>query len=60
MLIRKDLWCDVPFREGGMLDVDWDFYRRAVARGERVLLMLGVYLYHWYRGGDREDVTHLK
>ena len=59
ILLRKDLWAEAPFKESGLLGVDWDFYRRVVQRGERVLLMTGVYLYHWYRGGKADSVAHL-
>ncbi len=49
MVVRKDLWLEVPFKSTGFYGVDWLFFQR-VARRESVLQMIGVYLYHWYRG----------
>lgn len=60
ILVRKDLWQEVPFQEQGMLGVDWDFFRRVAQRGERILQMQGLYLYHWYRGGNAADIRHLQ
>jgi len=52
ILVRKSLWAELGgFAAVGMLEVDWDFFRRAAGHGERILRMDGVYLYHWYRGG---------
>ena len=34
-----------------MLGVDWGFFVKVSAAGEKIYQMLGVYLYHWYRGG---------
>lgn len=60
ILVRKDLWQQVPFREQGILGVDWDFYRRVQALNEPILLMQGIYLYHWYRGGKKRSTQHLQ
>lgn len=60
ILLRKDLWGEIPFHETGMLNVDWEFFSRAVKRGETILQMMGVYLYHWYRGGNGADTRHLR
>ena len=60
MLIRKSTWKRVgKFAEVGMIRVDKDYHYRAYAIGERVLQMKGVYLYHWYRGGNIGDYDHL-
>jgi hypothetical protein len=60
ILLRKDLWKLVHFKEQGILGVDWDFYRRVQSRNEPILLMQGVYLYHWYRGGNQKSTKHLR
>lgn len=59
ILIRKSTWKTVGgFLEEGVLGVDNDLHRRAHEHGEKVYLMKGVFLYHWYRGGNRADKTH--
>jgi len=60
ILVRKDLWSEVRFKETGILAVDNDFFKRAVRMGETILQLQGIYLYHWYRGGNSSDISHLK
>jgi hypothetical protein len=60
ILVRKDLWQAVgEFQGQGMLGVDWAFFTTVAKRGEPIYQMMGVYLYHWYRGGtgDRSHLT---
>lgn len=60
ILVRKDAWAKAGgFKESGMLGVDWAFFESAKKAGVRVGLMPGVYLYHWYRGGNQADTSHL-
>jgi len=60
ILIRKKTWKRLGgFKEVGQLGVDNDLHRRAKAKGEKVYLMKGVYLYHWYRGGDRNNKSNI-
>jgi glycosyltransferase involved in cell wall biosynthesis len=60
-LLKKSLWKKVGgFPETGMLGVDNEIHRRVAATGEAVMLMRGVYVYHWYRGGKKEEKSHLK
>lgn len=60
MLIRKSTWKKVGgFLEDGMLGVDNDFHNKCIANDEKLYLMKGVYVYHWYRGGGN-DKSHLK
>jgi GT2 family glycosyltransferase len=60
ILIRKSTWKNIgKFAEVGMIKVDNDYHRRAYLAGETVLQMKGVYLYHWYRGGDFTQRDHL-
>jgi len=61
ILIRKSTWKKAGgFPESGMLGIDNSIHRSVAATGEKVLLMNGVYLYHWYRGGNVRDKKHLE
>lgn len=60
MLISRKAWTEVGgFKETGMLGVDNDMHRRMRDHGFKVYMMNGVYVYHWYRGGNRQDTSHL-
>ncbi|HWB64866.1 MAG TPA: hypothetical protein VG603_15220 [Chitinophagales bacterium] len=60
ILIRKSTWLNLGgFEEKGMLGIDTDIHRKAKAKGEKLYLMKGVYIYHWYRGGHAANKTHL-
>jgi GT2 family glycosyltransferase len=53
MLISKKVWSDIGgFKEDDMLGVDNEFYFKALSQNKIIYRMNGVYLYHWYRGGD--------
>lgn len=60
LLIKKSLWKKIggaaPY---GMLGVDNDIHKHIRAVGSRLYLMKGLYLYHWYRGGNKNDTHHL-
>lgn len=61
MLLNKKAWFNSDrFKEGGMLGIDNSIHRSIKNSGGKVGLMLGVYLFHWYRGGDRKNSSHLK
>ena len=61
ILVRKDLWEKVGgFKTDGMLGVDWNFYSRVRKAGEKIYLMPGVYLYHWYRDNHPTEISHLQ
>lgn len=60
MLIRKDLWKELGGFKDGMLSVDNDFHRKCIDAGKPVYLMIGVYIYHWYRWPNYGNVSHLK
>jgi len=63
ILIKKSLWKELGKLEvKGMLGVDNEIHQRIRIIGERLYLMKGVYLYHWYKGsGETERNTdHLK
>lgn len=60
LCIKKSLWTKIGgAKEAGMLGIDNNLHRRIRNAGERLWLAKGLYLYHWYRGGDRNDTTHL-
>ena len=60
ILIRKDIWQDIGgFKEDGMLGIDSDLHWRCMDHAQKVYLMRGVYLYHWYRNNNRTDKKHL-
>lgn len=60
ILIRKSTWKKLGgFKETGMLGIDNDIHWKAMDKKEKVYLMKGVYLYHWYRGGDMNNKQHL-
>jgi hypothetical protein len=60
MLVQKRTWLRVRFRGEGMVGVDNRFYNDCKSIDIEMRLMLGVYLYHWYRNGNKSDKTHLK
>ena len=59
--IKKSLWKELGgVAEGGMLGIDNDLHNRIKAGGHRLYIAPGLYLYHWYRGGNRRYTLHLK
>lgn len=59
IMIKKSLWEKLgKFNEKGILGIDNDIHWKAQAHNEKIYLMEGVYLYHWYRNGT-EDLSHL-
>ena len=60
ILIRKSLWKKLGGFKSGMLSVDNDIHQKCITAGERVYLMKGVYIYHWYRWPNYGDRRHLK
>lgn len=59
ILINKRVWKKVGgFKEDGILGVDNDMHLRARAAGERIYLMQGLFIFHWYRGGNAHDKSH--
>jgi len=59
ILLKKSTWIDIgPFIDG-MLGVDNEYHERARRKGVKLWLLEGIYLYHWYRGGNRKDKRHL-
>jgi GT2 family glycosyltransferase len=59
ILIKKSAWKRVRGFKSGMLGVDNDFHARARTHGIKLWLMAGIYVEHWYRGGDCKNKKHL-
>lgn len=60
MCIHKSVWDKMGgASEKGMLGIDQDIHRRIRKAGYKVWLAKGLYVYHWYRGGDKKDKSHL-
>jgi len=62
MCIKKSTWRNFPFAGSGILQVDNDISRRLIKAGKKILIMEGVYLFHYYRllEGGRSFKQHLK
>lgn len=60
ILIRKSVWKKIGgFKEEGMLGIDNDLHYRLQHHDEKLYLMKGIYLYHWYRYPNLKDISHL-
>jgi len=60
ILLQKRVWKKIGgFIESGMLGVDNDLHWKLQDNNEKLFLMNGLYLYHWYRGGNKKDISHL-
>lgn len=46
-------------KQGQMLGIDNEIHLAYRHAGLKVGLMQGIYLYHWYRGGDKSNKAHL-
>lgn len=61
MLIKKATWNANKFSEEGILGVDNKISRKLLMKGYKILLMRGVYIFHYYRfNEDVRQKTHLK
>ena len=57
MVLKKRVWKQVLFSETrDLLDVDYQFTMRLTAKGFTILLMKGIYVFHYYR--LREGASH--
>ncbi|MDP2652063.1 MAG: hypothetical protein Q8O94_02915 [bacterium] len=61
MILSKKTWKKVGgFKEGlGFLGIDNALHRACVNHGIRILQAQELYVYHWYRGGNQSDKSHL-
>ena len=61
LVIKKSAWDKIGgAADHGMLGVDNDIHRKLQENGMKLYQMLGLYLYHWYRGGNKRDTSHLQ
>lgn len=58
MAVNKNAWNDVKF-QSGTLGVDNYFHFDLIKNGWRVGVMQSVYVFHWYRGFNVNDKSHL-
>jgi len=60
IVLKKSMWEKVGgFKEDKMLSIDNDMHRKVRDFKGRVGLMTGLYVQHWYRGGDINNKKHL-
>lgn len=60
LLIKKSAWDKIGgAATEGMLKVDNDIHKKLKKAGLLFYQMKGLYLYHWYRGGDKNYKDHL-
>lgn len=60
ILIKKSTWLKVgKFLEKKMLGIDNDIHEKILNKGEKMYLMKGIYLYHWYRWPNIKNTKHL-
>jgi len=65
MVIQKKTWNKIKFRERqdstNILGVDIDFGKSLLAAGKKIILMKGVYIFHYYRLLEgKKSKIHLK
>ena len=59
-LVNKETWKNVSgFNETKMLGIEWNFCEKVKKNGGKIGVMNGIYVYHWYRGGDKFNTKHL-
>lgn len=60
ILIKKSTWVKIGgFKEEKMLGIDNDLHSKLDINNLKFYLIKGLYLYHWYRGGNRQYKKHL-
>lgn len=64
LMFKKSTWEKVHFREGNIIQnniyFDWDFVARIKDLNMPIRLMMGVYIFHYYRlHKNVRDITHL-
>lgn len=61
ILIKKSTWSKIGGFKDGMLQVDNDIHWKIQnSDNEKLYLMKGIYLYHWYRYPNYNNTDHLK
>jgi GT2 family glycosyltransferase len=60
MILKKSTWSKIGgFKGQGMLGIDNQLHYDVRDCGGKVMLMRGVYVYHYYRNGDCKNTKHL-
>jgi GT2 family glycosyltransferase len=60
MLLKKSVWKKIGgFAEKGMLGIDNDLHWKIKNNNEKVYIMKGIYIFHWYRWPDPKNKSHL-
>lgn len=65
-ILSKKAWSKIggfkEFKTGHskILGVDNKLHMDLTEGGFKTKIIKGLYIYHWYRGGDMKDITHLK
>jgi len=64
ILIKKSVWKKIngfkPWNsKSKILGVDNKLHKDLIDQNESIKVIKGLYMYHWYRGGDHENKAHL-
>jgi GT2 family glycosyltransferase len=61
ILIKKSLWKKIgKFKNlNALLGVDNELHKDIISANEKLYLMKGIYIYHWYRWPDIKNISHL-
>lgn len=60
ILLKKSVWKKINgFVENGMLGVDNYLHKKIQENNEKLYIMRGLYLYHWYRNNNSNEKSHL-
>jgi GT2 family glycosyltransferase len=61
ILISKKVWTKIGgFFEDKMFGIDNILHKKVKECGYKIGLMTGIYVYHWYRNGDKKNKFHLE
>lgn len=60
-IVKKSAWNKIGgAKKAGMLGIDNDIHLKIKKNGLKFGLIKGLYVYHWYRGGNKYNTSHLK
>jgi len=60
-MLKKSTWLSSGgFKNNGLLGVDNSIHYNVVNKGGKVGMMLGMYVWHYYRSGIATDKKHLQ
>ena len=61
IMLKKSTWkSSGGFKEDGLLGVDNTILMNVRSSGGKAGLMMGVYVWHYYRNGNKKDKSHLQ